>query len=148
MTTESLLQELAKTDGFSVADQTATFEDIPFLVSLRDGKLLTVAKLKPKGPLLLSPESDYTRSADRLGLSQESKVGQADFDDAFVIRDPDNRADELLSTEVRALVLALGSFFELEFTNKEYRLLKQAPATASEVVDDILLLAGLVRLTS
>lgn len=98
--------------------------------------LLIVGHEGARANLLLAPESDYTREADEIGVSDESKVGESNFDDHFVIRDPDSEAEEFLTEEVRSAVEKLLPFVELEFNRRHYRLL--IPASRQNEVKDVL----------
>ena len=90
-----------------------------------------MANKTPKAPLLLAPESDYTNKADQIGVSEESKIGESDFDKRYVIRDPDGKAGTVLTSDVISAVEALEPFVELELTRKHYRLLKEGHGRAA-----------------
>ncbi len=114
MTIEELLAALPNDDFQRVDDQTITHQGYSFF-SLPQGRhLLVVGQAQPSAPLLLSPESDYTRQADSLGVSRESKIGRGEFDDRYVIRDETRAADRLLTDSVINLVTGLEPFVELE----------------------------------
>ena len=137
MTNETLTNHL-KEQGLDPAESGISYQVNPKSV-------LFVVSRPAKAALLLAPESDYTQSADKIGVSQESKIGQSDFDQRYVIRDPDGQAESVLSEEVISAVEALEPFVELEMSKKQYRLLKEGldESQASETIKRLEKLVGL-----
>ena len=137
MTNETLTNHL-KEQGLNPAESGISFQVSPKSV-------LFVVSRPAKAALLLAPESDYTQSADQLGVSQESKIGQSDFDQRYVIRDPDGQAGAVLNDDVISAVEALEPFVELEMSKKQYRLLKEGldEQQASETIKQLEKLVGL-----
>jgi hypothetical protein len=146
MTNESLRESL-KSEGFtSEGDGEVTLAGCTLSFQVNGKSVLFVANKPARAELLLAPESEYTHSADKLGVSQESKIGESDFDDRYVIRDPEGQAGSVLTTEVIAAVEALEPFVELQLSKKQYRLLKEG-LDESEAVKAIRKLEELVGLT-
>ena len=137
MTNESLTNHL-KEKGINPSDSAISFQ-------VSSKSVLFVVSKPAKASLLLAPESDYTHSADELGVSQESKIGQSDFDQRYVIRDPDGQAGDVLNDEVISAVEALEPFVELEMSKKQYRLLKEGldEQQASDTIKQLEKLVGL-----
>lgn len=146
MNSQSILEYLKK-NNHPVQDDTLEFEGLK--ISLRGDaqEILLVVGQGARASLLLAPESNYTRQADKLGVSGESKIGRSDFDDRYVIRDPDHQAGQILSDPFIAAVVALEPFTELELSKKQYRLLKTY-SSAESVERDLQALAEVVRLSS
>lgn len=102
-----------------------TYQDLKLTYEVSASSLLLVLHQGAPAQLLLAPESDYTRKADSLGVSEESKIGSSDFDQKYVIRDTRGKAKDVLTAEVLSLVEALEPFVELELCDDMIRLLKK-----------------------
>lgn len=115
-----------------------------FFSEPQEGMLLVVVRTPPRARLLLAPETDYSRRADSIGVSQEVKIGVQDVDDAYVIRCEDrDTARELLSDRVLERLKALEPIVELELTDHEYRFLKRSGGPGD--VDALLDIVGMTR---
>lgn len=125
MTNESFSKYLEQQSLPIGGDLRIKLDDFSLSFQIGEPNSLFVAHLPAKANLLLAPESAYTQTADKIGVSGESKIGQDDFDARYVIRDPQGLASSVLTTEVVSAVQALEPFIELELTGKQYRLLKQ-----------------------
>ena len=119
-----------------------TLQDLKLTFEASASSLLLVAHRGAPAALLLAPESDYTRSADSLGVSDESKIGSSDFDQKYVIRDTGGKAKQLLTPEVVALVEQMEPFTELELADDMIRLLKR-PTDEAKALQDLESLARL-----
>jgi len=102
------------------------FRGIPLtLQALGDTQWLVVLQARPAARLRLSAESDFTKQLDKMGFSDETKLGDPQLDDHYVIRAESQEAKDLLSNPtVRQALSSLNPFLELELTYKEYRLIK------------------------
>ena len=148
MTNQTFADALAHVSGtIQDGDRAVTYQGERFSYEVSATSLLLVAHKGSAVPLLLAPESDYTRQADELGVSEESKIGTADFDEKYVIRDTTGKAKEFLTAETRTLIEALAPFVELEFCDDIVRLLKK-PDSNSKAVEDLKSLAALVATLS
>lgn len=125
-------------------DRGLTYQNLKFSFEVSPTSLLLVAHQGCKAHLLLAPETEYTRKADSLGVSEESKIGSRDFDHKYVIRDSAGKAEEVLTPEVVALVEAMEPFTELEMSDDMVRLLKK-PAGVESALKDIQTLAELCQ---
>lgn len=144
MTNQSFADALAQEAGvISDGDRSVTFQSLRFTYEVNPTNILLVAHQGSKVPVLLAPESDYTRQADELGVSEESKIGTASFDQKYVIRDTTGGAKELLTSSIQEQVESLAPFVELEFCDDMVRLLKKADSHAT-AVEDLKKLATLV----
>ena len=111
MTNQTFADALAHVSGtIQDGDRAVTYQGERFSYEVSATSLLLVAHKGSAVPLLLAPESDYTRQADELGVSEESKIGTADFDEKYVIRDTTGKAKEFLTAETRTLIEALAPF--------------------------------------
>lgn len=123
-------------------EKSLTYQGLKFTFEVTSTSVLLVAHQGAPAELLLAPESDYTRTADSLGVSEEAKIGSEAFDQKYVIRDNDGKAQEILKPEVVELVEKLGPFVELELCDDIIRLLKR-PRDEAKALSDI---EGLARL--
>ena len=145
MTNQSFADALAQESGvISSGDRAVTFQSLRFTYEVNPTNILLVAHQGSRVPVLLAPESDYTRHADELGVSEESKIGAAAFDQKYVIRDTTGGAKELLTADIQKQVEQLAPFVELEFCDDMVRLLKKADSH-STALDDLKRLATLVE---
>lgn len=145
MTNESLKERL-KNEGLTPdSEGDVKLADCSLSVQVSGKSVLFVAKKSAKAELLLAPESDYTHQADQMGVSQESKIGESEFDDRYVIRDPDGQASSVLTADVIAAVEALEPFVELQLSKRQYRLLKEGldEGQAVKAIRDLEKLVGL-----
>lgn len=149
MQLQSLIDSLASLSEVEVEDDNrVSYQGLSFFLDIPQGrKLLIVAQAKPGYRILLSPESDYTRRADELGVSDETKIGRSEFDTRYVIRDEEKKADAMLTEDVISLITELEPFVELELTRREYRLLKDPPDDAALVLADLGRMARLIDQT-
>jgi hypothetical protein len=125
----------------SVIDQFGReYEGFPIhLQALSSNQWLIVLQARPCCRLRLSQESELTKQLDRLGFSDEDKVGNPSVDEAYVIRAESAQAQELLrQPEIHELIQQLTPFLELEFTQKEYRLIKDGIAPSAQAVEAVL----------
>ena len=129
-----------KPDG----QQGLTYQNIPLTFEVSPASLLLVAHQGAPAPLLLAPESDYTRKAESLGVSDEAKIGSSEFDAKYVIRDEAGQAKKMLTPEVVTLVREMEPFTELELCDDMIRLLKK-PADENSALRDIEALAKLCQ---
>jgi hypothetical protein len=125
-------------------DHGLKYQDLKLTFDVSSSSMLLVAHQGAPASLLLAPESDYTRHAESLGVSDESKIGSAAFDQKYVIRDTGGKAKDILTSEVVALVEALEPFTELELCDDMIRLLKK-PSDESTAVKDLETLARLTQ---
>jgi hypothetical protein len=145
VTNQSLSQAVSSAPSLSSEGSNgAKYDNLKVTFEASAGSLLLVAHQGAPASLLIAPESDYTRSADSLGVSDESKIGSDDFDQKYVIRDSGGKARAMLTPEVIALVQALEPFTELELSDDMIRLLKK-PQGEAAAVKDIESLAKLAR---
>ena len=145
MTNDSLAEFLKKAD-LSVNEDKVRLSKITVSFTVTDKTVLLVADHPAKASLLLAPESDYTQQADKIGVSEESKIGQGDFDERYVIRDPDDKAATVLTSDVVATITALEPFVELEMSSKQFRLLLE-DINEEQVLHRLQKLESLVALT-
>lgn len=124
--------------------QALTYQDLRFTFEVSPSSLLLVAHQGAPAHILLAPESDYTRSAESLGVSDEAKIGSSEFDQKYVIRDVAGQAKQMLTPAVIRLVEALEPFIELELCDDMVRLLKR-PQDQSSALKDIETLGELCR---
>jgi hypothetical protein len=127
-----------KSDG----DHGLTYNNLKLTFKVSSSSLLLVAHQGAPATMLLAPESDYTRKAESLGVSDESKIGSSAFDQKYVIRDTGGKAKDLLTPQVVAMVEALEPFTELELCDDMIRLLKK-PSDEASAVQDLEILAKL-----
>lgn len=125
-------------------DRALTYKDLKVTYDATPGSLLLVAHQGSRVPLLVAPESDYTRQADSLGVSEESKIGFSDFDQKYVVRDGTGKAKSVLTSEVLTLVEAMEPFTELELCDDMVRLLKK-PGDETTALKDVESLASLCK---
>ena len=143
MTNQSLTDALAQeSDITPEGEKSVLCQGTRMTYEVGPTSVLLVAHQGSEVPLLLAPESDYTRQADKIGVSEESKIGTDEFDQKYVIRDTLNQAQRLLTEPVCELVEALEPFVELEFCDDMLRLLKN-PSDHAGVVTDLKRLARL-----
>ena len=116
------------------------YHGLPFIVeALSDQQWLLVLQAEPACRLRLSLESDLTRQLDRMGLSDEAKIGDAVLDEAYVIRADSPEARALLQQpEVLSALHRLSPFLELELTHKEYRLIKDGGSPTAAAIESVL----------
>jgi len=116
------------------------YQGIPLtLAALGEKQWLIVLQARPAARLRLSAESDYTKQLDKMGFSDETKVGDPHLDDHYVIRAESAEAKELLANpEVRKALSALDPFLELELTHKEYRLIKDGLQPTPQAIERLL----------
>lgn len=143
---QALIDQISQHSDVHSTPQGVEVDNVSFTLQTSGSRLLVVAPQRPGARILLSPESDYTRSADQIGVSAEAKVGQAEFDARYVVRDEDGKASALLNDEVRQIVTSLEPFTELELGAREYRLLT-SPENADVLAANLKSLARLVTLT-
>lgn len=127
-------------------DLAVRYKNLKFSLNLTPSSVLIVCQVPASASLLVAPESDYTRAADSLGVSDESKIASASFNEKYVIRDPDGQAQQMLTNEVANLVESLDPFVELEWTKENYRLLK-SPTSEDQVLEDLAILSEIVTKT-
>jgi hypothetical protein len=109
------------------------------LKALGDQQWLIVLQAAPACRLRLSAESDLTKQLDSMGLSNETKIGVPEIDDAYVIRADSQEARLLLQqAEVLAALHQLIPFVELELTHKEYRLIRDGMSPTLASVESVL----------
>ncbi len=113
-----------------------THKDIKLTYEVSGSSLLLVAHVVSPAQILLAPESDYTRQADSIGVSEESKIGSSDFDQKYVIRDAHGKAKDVLTDDVAALVEGMAPFVELELCDDMIRLLKK-PSDEKAALGDV-----------
>lgn len=132
-------------DARKLGDDQAEYRSYKlFFSEPQEGMLLVVVRTPPRARLLLAPETDYSRKADSIGVSQEVKIGVQEVDDAYVIRCEDrDTARELLSDRVLERLKALEPIVELELTDHEYRLLKRS--SQARDIDALLDIVGMTR---
>lgn len=116
------------------------YQGIPLtLQALGERQWLVVLQARPAARLRLSAESDFTKQLDKMGISDETKLGDPQLDDNYVIRAETPEAKELLArTEVRTALTALAPFLELELTHKEYRLIKDDIEPTPQAIESFL----------
>jgi len=109
------------------------------LQALGDRQWLVVLQARPAARLRLSAESDFTKQLDKMGISDETKIGDPQLDDHYVIRAESQEAKEMLAnSEVRGALTALAPFVELELTHKEYRLIKDGVQPTPQALESLL----------
>jgi len=109
------------------------------LQALGEKQWLVVLQVRPAARLRLSAESDFTKQLDKMGISDETKVGDPQLDDHYVIRAESAEARELLGkAEVRKALTSLAPFLELELTHKEYRLIKDGIDPTPQSIESLL----------
>lgn len=95
-----------------------------FMQALHEDQVLIVLKATPSLKLRLSHESDLTRKLDQMGISDEAKTGDKEFDDDFLVTsEAPERLGEVVTAEFRAKIRQLAPFLEFEMTGREYRML-------------------------
>ncbi|MBX3170651.1 MAG: hypothetical protein KF760_24810 [Candidatus Eremiobacteraeota bacterium] len=116
------------------------YQGIPLtLQALGDRQWLVVLQARPAARLRLSAESDFTKQLDKMGISDETKIGDPQLDDNYVIRAESTEARELLANpQVRHALTALTPFVELELTHKEYRLIKDGVQPTPQALESLL----------
>lgn len=116
------------------------YQGIPLtLQALGDKQWLVVLQARPAARLRLSAESDFTKQLDKMGISDETKIGDPQLDDHYVIRAESQEAKEMLANaEVRKALTALAPFVELELTHKEYRLIKDGIQPTPQAIESLL----------
>lgn len=116
------------------------YQGIPLtLQALGEKQWLVVLQARPAARLRLSAESDFTKTLDKMGISDETKVGDPQLDDHYVIRAETQEAKDLLGrAEVRNALTALDPFMELELTHKEYRLIKDGVEPTPQAIEALL----------
>lgn len=116
------------------------YQGIPLtLQALGDKQWLVVLQARPAARLRLSAESDFTKQLDKMGISDETKIGDPQLDDHYVIRAETQEAKEMLANPtVRQALTALAPFVELELTHKEYRLIKDGIQPTPQAIESLL----------
>ncbi|MFN8611553.1 MAG: hypothetical protein U0931_28675 [Vulcanimicrobiota bacterium] len=116
------------------------YQGIPLdLKALGERQWLVVLHARPSARLRLSAESDYTKQLDKMGISDETKIGDPHLDDNYVIRAETAEAKEILGNPVVRKALAdLDPFLELELTHKEYRLIKDGLQPTPQALETLL----------
>ncbi|MBS2035210.1 hypothetical protein JST97_09485 [bacterium] len=116
------------------------YHGIPLaLKALGEQQWLVVLHARPAARLRLSAESDYTKQLDKMGISDETKVGDPHLDDNYVIRAETPEAKEMLANpDVRKALASLDPFLELELTHKEYRLIKDGLQPTPQALETLL----------
>ena len=136
MTNQTFADALAQEAGVTHDGERAVlYQGLRFSFEVSPTSLLLVAYQGSKVPLLLAPESDDTRQADKLGVSEESKIGTADFDQKYVIRDTTGQAKSFLTESLQNQVESLAPFVELEFCDDMIRLIKKTDDHSSAIED-------------
>lgn len=141
-----LIDEISQQQDVRSTPEGFVVDGVTFTLQPSGSRVLAVAASRPKVRLMISPESDYTRSADQIGVSEEAKLGQEEFDARYVVRDPEGRASEVLNDELRQLVTSLDPFTELELGSRGYRLLT-SPENAQSLAANLKAFAKIVSLT-
>ena len=117
------------------------------LNTLSDSQWLIILQATPACRLRLSMESDLTKELDRLGLSDEVKLGDQVVDEAYLVRADSEEARALLTQpDLRGHILQMHPFVELELTYNEYRLIKEMPGADARSLEAVL--ASLAQLVS
>lgn len=116
------------------------YHGIPLtLQALGEQQWLVVLQATPAARLRLSAESDFTKQLDKMGFSDETKLGDPLLDDHYVIRAETSEAREILTNPiVRQALAALAPFVELELTHKEYRLIKDGVQPTPQALETLL----------
>ena len=116
------------------------YQGIPLtLQALGEQQWLVVLQATPAARLRLSAESDFTKQLDKMGISDETKLGDPLLDDHYVIRAETSEAREILANPtVRQALTALAPFVELELTHKEYRLIKDGVQPTPQALEKLL----------
>lgn len=144
MTNETFAKAVeAHSDMSADGNRGLTYQGLELTYDISPSSMLLVVHQGTSAQLLLAPESDYTRQADSLGVSEESKIGSSEFDGRYVIRDAHGKAKEVLTPDVVALVEELAPFVELELLDDMIRLLKK-PVDEKAALESI---EALVRLS-
>lgn len=90
-----------------------------------DDELLIGLQVRPTAHLVLRHEARMSQFLDKLGLSNEVKVGDPDFDSRYLVQKISQKdARALLNRKIRPLVAGLEPFFAIEMAERELRLLK------------------------
>ncbi|MBI3926395.1 MAG: hypothetical protein HY319_12715 [Armatimonadetes bacterium] len=154
MDLRQLIEELSELWGTHAAE-TATVERRGWTVSIDQSasQLLFAVKASPTHNVLISHETQITRTLDEMGISEEAKLGDPEFDSRYVVRNlSDQDAAELFNPEVLDLLRKLEPFTELELASTGYRLLKHVRLgedyDATRASADIDALVDLVEKTS
>jgi hypothetical protein len=101
------------------------YQGYPVVASKNGQLLLLVVERPPRYRMLIAEESGMTRVLDGMGIHDEAKVGDAELDARYVIRNVGSaEARELLTADFAERLKALAPFLELELTDRHYRLLK------------------------
>lgn len=109
------------------------------LQALSEQQWLIVLQARPACRLRLSAESEYTKKLDSMGISDECKIGDPQLDDNYVIRADSEEARQLLQqSDVLSALHQLTPFLELEFTHKEYRLIKDGVSPTPSAIEAVL----------
>lgn len=115
-----------------------------------EGKLLIVARANPSHKLLVCAESSLTQQMDKLGVSNEIKVGRPEFDGRYVVKNCTvEEAQRTLTDDFIDTLRGLEPWVEFEMTGREYRLLKTVDASysAERLSSDLKRLTKLVAAT-
>ncbi|GMU52786.1 MAG: hypothetical protein AMXMBFR33_19320 [Candidatus Xenobia bacterium] len=115
-----------------------------------EGKLLIVARARPRHKLLVCAESHLTQHLDQLGISGEIKLGRPEFDQRYVLKNATvEEARATLDDEFVDTLRGLEPWMEFEMTAREYRLLKVVDAeySAERLNSDLKRMAKLVAVS-
>ena len=150
MNREELLHKLINDYGMATSGQdTIKLRGYDILIDIPTGSYLLLAVgVKPRHKLLISPSSEVTKQLDALGIGKPLRSGQREFDDKYVVRtDVDSALAHRTLQKLMKPLSSLGSFIELELTNRDYRLLLAPPENLDQVVSDLKALTRVIDAT-
>lgn len=96
------------------------------------GELIYEVNMGTPHMLLIRPENVVSKLLDKINLSPEVKIGDAEFDASYIIQNvSEDNAKKTIGENFRRIIKGLEPFVEFEMTGKEYRLLKPVDITSS-----------------
>lgn len=137
--TTSKLDQIAQQFG-------ADFNGLPIMLkALDDRQLFIVVSVQPDFKLRLSAESPLSKKIDQLGISNETRLGDNELDENFVVRTENATR---VAPDVCHLLKQLAPFVEYEQTGREYRLLKEGIEDSTGLQKTLETLSALVEQTA
>jgi len=102
--------------------------------------------------MLLRPENIISKLLDKVNLSPEVKIGDPEFDAAYVIQNTDEQhAKKTINERFKQLISSLTPFLSFEMTDREFKLVKSVDITGiyttEKAFSDINILVELVEAT-
>lgn len=116
-------------------------------------EILLEVNMAPPCRLLLRPENIVSKLLDKVNLSAEVKIGDAEFDAKYIVQNlTEDDAKKILNDKFKKTLDTLTPFLSFEMTNNEYKLIKcvdiksaYKPQDAFKDLQNLILLAEITK---